>query len=144
MRWETRVHWLWGLIFPAFGYLLLFLLAGLALAFLGSFGYLVAFLLAAVGIVRISHTWAMWLSFSLGFLPNDNVLVERHGLVMVVEQHINTSLMGGVVFKQSPMGRLLDYGTLSVHAIGGPYEWENIGHFRTLRRIIETRGAWLP
>lgn len=144
MHWETRVHWVWGLLMPTRWFLFLSAMGGLGVLTFEWWGVLAALLLLTIAFWGFSNVWIHWRSFSLSFNPAERVLWERHGLVMVTERRINMGLVGSMAFRQTIMGQILDYGSLSIGALGGPYEWENLGHFRTLRRIVETQGEWMP
>jgi len=107
-------------------------------------GVLSAFLLLVVSAVGFYINWTRWHTFSLSINPGDRAIWERNGFGMIAERRINLGFVGSLLFSQTIMGRLLDYGTLSVGVMGGPYEWQNVGRFRTLRRIIESNCEWTP
>jgi hypothetical protein len=142
MAWETRTHWLWGFLRPGFWYLLL--------AILGSAGMLtgdrsfviVGLLLLLVAGIGVWVLWNQWHSFSISL--DKQTVRERRGFAMTSDRHIYFGMIGSILYRQTPIGRLLDYGSLSITAMGGPFEWENLGQFRTLRRIIDSQGEWMP
>lgn len=144
MEWTTRTHWIWGILIPGRFYLLLVLIA--AVGFLAPWRWviLLAVLLLMVALAGLILTWAQWQTFSLIAVPGENSLLERDGIAVISERRINLTAVASLVFRQSLLGRLLDYGSLSIVALGGPYEWRNIGQFRTLRRIVENGGNWMP
>jgi hypothetical protein len=147
MRWETRVHWLWGLFIPGRWFLLLIALGGASFgtfAWLGNIVAAIAFILLSIGSSGIFALWVHWRSFSLTIPHGEKALWERHGFDMIAERRINMNMVGSTEFQQTLLGRILDYGSLSVGALGGPYTWENLGNFRILRRIIESQGEWMP
>ena len=147
MRWETRTHWLWGFLVPGRWYLSLVALAGAAIWPIRWWGIIMAFialLLFITGCCGLLATRFHWRNFSLSFLQGEKALWERHGFDMIVERQINFGMVGSITFEQTLMGRILDYGSLSIGALGGPYTWENLGDFRTLRRIIESQSEWMP
>jgi hypothetical protein len=100
--------------------------------------------LLIIGSYGVLSIRVRWHSFSLSILQGEKALWERHGFGMIAERRINMSMVGSTEFQQTLLGRILDYGSLSIGALGGPYQWENLGHFRTLRRIIESQGEWTP
>lgn len=144
MDWETRVHWWWGFFLPARWCMALITLSGLGLLTFTRWGIAIAICLAMISIMGLSEVWVRWHSFAISISSSDKVIWERYGRVIVVERQINLAFAGSLTFKQNLMGRFFDYGSLSIGAMGGPYEWENLGHFRTLRRILESRGEWMP
>ena len=144
MRWTTREHWLWGLVLPGRFCLLSILLGMLVALTPWIWKWPAVILLSSLGCLGIPTTLYKWRAFSISFPPGGRVLIEQNGIVMIAERRINLGMIGSMTFRQTLMGRLLDYGSLSVGALGGPYEWENLGHFRTLRRIIESQGEWRP
>jgi len=144
MRWTTREHWLWGIALPGRFYLLSLSLATLISLTPWSWKWHAAILLSTLGGLGISSILYRWRAFSISFPSGGRVLLEQNGLVMIAERRINLGMVGSMTFRQTLMGRLLDYGSLPVGALGGPYEWENLGQFRTLRRIIESQGEWRP
>ncbi len=148
MRWETRIHWIWGLLIPGRWYLFFHALGGfLGILTLKWSGLLTAAILlvsVAIGLLYILDVWVKWTSFSLSVSPTGKAFLERHGFGIIAERRINMNMIGTWTFEQTLMGRVFDYGSLSIGALGGPYEYENLGQFRTLRRIIETQGGWMP
>jgi hypothetical protein len=141
------VHWLWGYFIPGRWYLLLLALAILSVFAIRAWGLVVAPITLALLFIGGSGLLALrlhWRSFSLSFVRGEKSIWERHGFEMITERRINMSMVGTTEFQQTLFGHILDYGSLSVGALGGPYEWENLGQFRTLRRIIESQGEWLP
>ncbi|HLO13659.1 MAG TPA: hypothetical protein VK206_02445 [Anaerolineales bacterium] len=144
MPWTTREHWYWGFVLPG-RFPLLLLSVGVPFAFTPwIWGLPVALLLIIPSLVGIAGALFRWRAFFLSFLPGGKTLVERNGPVIIAERRISLTMVGSMTFEQTMMGRILDYGTLTVGAMGGPYQWENLGHFRTLRRIIESQGEWMP
>ncbi|MBL8099789.1 MAG: hypothetical protein JNK81_11445 [Anaerolineales bacterium] len=148
MRWETRIHWIWGLLIPGRWYIL-FLATGVILGILIlkwsvliSLTILIVFV--TISILGLLDIWIKWTSFSLSLSPTGKAFLERHGLGMIAERRINLNMIGTWAFEQSFIGRILDYGSLSIGALGGPYKYENLGNFRILRRIIESQGEWVP
>ena len=151
MRWETRTHWLWGLLFPSQWYLLSIALASLSLL---TFGwtrvaiFYIGLALATIGFLGLFFIILHWRSFSLSIHQGEKALWERerhdYGFGMFAERRISMSIVGSTEFQQTLLGRIFDYGSISLGTLGGLYQWENIGNFRTLRRIIESQGDWMP
>jgi uncharacterized membrane protein YdbT with pleckstrin-like domain len=144
MEWTTRTHWLWGILAPARFYLLPVPVAVYLLLLQWQWSILTALVLLGIALTGFIISWVNWQTFSIIAVPGEHSLLERDGFAMVSERHINLNMVGSLVFRQSLLGRLLDYGSLSIVALGGPYEWRNIGRFRTLRRIVESGGSWAP
>ena len=139
MNWETRHHWLWGLLLPCRWCLLLAIL-GLAGFTIRNLWISLAGILALAGaVIGFLLVLAQWRSFTILIFPEEQILWERQGFATIHERRINLRMTGSILFRQSPMGMLFDYGSLSIIALGGPYEWENLGNFRILRRMIENR-----
>jgi hypothetical protein len=144
MPWITREHWYWGLALPG-RFSLQFVSLGILFAFTPWIWSLpVAVSLVILGLLGMPSVLLRWRAFSLSFLPGGKTLVERNGTVIIAERRIGLTMVGSMTFEQTWMGRILDYVTLTIGALGGPYQWENLGHFRTLRRIVESQGEWMP
>ena len=144
MSWETRMHWLWGLVLPGRWYVLLTMLGLACLLTAFTWGIIAGLVMLAISGFGFSVNWFEWHNLTLAITRGERTMWERRGFAMTSERRINLGMAGSMQFCQTPMGRLLDYGTLSIVALGGPYEWENIGNFRTLRRIIESNCEWMP
>jgi hypothetical protein len=136
MQWVTRRHWFWGLILPARWYLLLAML-GLAGRLTDLWSIRAAAWLLGVAGMGFLMILIRWRNFTLSITPGERVLWERSGLLLTSERRVNLGLAGSIQFRQTPGGRMLDYGTISIVALGGPYEWGNMSGFETLRRIVE-------
>ena len=144
MIWQTRTHWLSGLLWPGRGFVALALL-GVAGFFTRNAGLILAGFLALVAAgIGISITSVLWHNFSLSVLLEERAIREQRGFTVTSERYINLEMIGSVVMVRRPLGRLLDYGDLAIVSLGGPYEWKNLGNFHILRRIVESRGEWLP
>ena len=144
MPWTTREHWLWGLVIPGRFHFLSIMLGLLVVFSSLPWKWPITILFGLIGIAGIPEIEFRWRSFSLSILPFAKMLIERNGIVMVAERQINLGMAGSITFAQTWMGQILDYGTLTIGAMGGPYQWENLGNFRTMRRIIESQGEWMP
>ena len=144
MPWTTRVHWIWGLILPGRFYFLSLLLSVLVAFIPWTWRWPFVIFLATLGILGFPGILFKWRSFSLTFPPGGNAMIEQNGMVIIAERRINLAMVGSMTFQQTLMGRILDYGSISIGGLGGPFEWENIGQFRALRRIIESQGEWMP
>lgn len=144
MPWITRDHWFWGFLLPGRWYLFLATLGLACLLTFNTWGMIAGVLMLIMAGLGFSTIWIHWHSFTLLIAPGERMLWERRGLSMFSDRKINLQIVSSMLFRQTPMGRLLDYGNISLVAMGGPYEWENLGRFRTLRRIIESNGAWMP
>lgn len=144
MQWNTREHWFWGLALPG-RVPILFILVGTLLTFTSSIWIVFTGLcLMVVGLAALSDIFFHWQAFLLAFPPGGGVLLERNGRRLIVERRIGLTMVGNITYEQTLIGRFFDYGTLMVGALGGPYRWENLGGFRTLRRIIDSQGGWMP
>lgn len=144
MRWNTREHWYWGFLLPGRWHLLSSVIVVLIALTLNGWALLISGVLLVNAILGLLNILSRWRAFSLSVLPTARTLIERNGRIVIAERQINLGMVGSMTFQQTWMGILFDYGSLSIGALGGPYEWENLGHFRTLRRIIESQGEWMP
>ena len=144
MSWETRTHWFDGLLWPSRGYVVLALL-GVASFFTRNAWCILAGILALVSAgIGFSIIRTLWRNFTLSVSLGERAIRERHGFNIISERYINLGMIGSVSIVQRPLGRLFDFGDMTINALGGPYEWKNVGHFHTVRRIVESRGEWLP
>lgn len=144
MPWITREHWFWGFVLPG-RVPILFILVGTLLTLLSSIWIVIMALgMIIVGLATLSEIFFHWRAFTLVFPPGEGILLERNGRRLIVERRIGLNMVGNITYEQTLMGRFFDYGTLIIGALGGPYRWENLGSFRTLRRIIDNQGGWMP
>ena len=144
MSWTTREHWFWGLVLPG-RVPLVFMLASSLLTLTSSIWIVfTGICLIGVGLAALSQIFFHWQAFSLTFPGEGRFLLERNGRRLIVERRIGLTMVGNITYEQTLAGRFFDYGTLTVGALGGPYRWENLGRFRTLRRIIDSQGGWMP
>lgn len=144
MQWETRKHWFWGLFLPGRWYLLFLILGGLCVLTFKLSGLIVAGVLIIFSLLGLSDIWIRWRSFSLSISPAKKAILERNGIVVIAERRININIIGSLTFQQTFMGRIFDYGYLSIGALGGTYQWDYLGQFHILRRVIESQGEWTP
>lgn len=151
MRWITRTHWLWAFFIPGWWVIPTIVVSVTIGLWLGSLGGMLG-LLGIIGCLSIIFVaasqawqiWQHWRSFSLSIGSGDKELLEERGLRVIAIRKISLGFIGCLTFQQTVMGRLLDYGTLSITSMGGPFEWQNLGDFHTICRIVESRGEWLP
>lgn len=144
MLWNTREHWFWGLVLPGRLAILCTAVGTLLIPTPWFWTVFTGICLMVVGLVALFEIFFHWQAFSIAFPAGEGVLLERNGRRLIVERRIGLTMVGNITYEQTLPGRLFDYGTLTIGALGGPYRWENLGRFRTIRRIINSQGSWIP
>lgn len=144
MSWITREHWYWGLVLPGRVPILFIFMGTLLMITPSIWTMFLGLCLIGMGLAAFLGIFWHWHAFSLSFPASGGFLLERNARHLLMERRIGLSVVGNFTFEQTLAGRFFDYGTLTIGALGGPYQWENLGGFRTLRRIIDSQGTWMP
>ena len=95
-------------------------------------GLVAAFLFLAVGLAMIAHTWYVWWTTEIAV--TDRRIIYKTGLIYRETSEMNMDKVESVDVDQSILGRLLDYGDVSI--VGTGSTWEKL---RTIARPIELR-----
>jgi uncharacterized membrane protein YdbT with pleckstrin-like domain len=120
----SRVHWvvyLPGAALIAFGMAAAWLLRGFA----GAAGYSIPSLIAlAIGVslggIGVARAW--WRRLTVEVAVTDHRIIYRHGLLRRHTFEMGTDKIESVHVDQSVLGRVLDYGDITVRGTGSSFE----------------------
>jgi uncharacterized membrane protein YdbT with pleckstrin-like domain len=95
-------------------------------------GMVVGWLILAAGLVLMAHVWYRWWTTEIAV--TDRRIIYKTGLIYRETSEMNMDKVESVDVDQSILGRLLDYGDVSI--VGTGSTWEKL---RTIARPIELR-----
>jgi len=121
IRHYAKVHWIiyfWGLIFMALA-LVLFVVGEMATRG-RSFWLICAGLLAIVALLQLFQAW--WKAWNTEICVTNKRIIYKKGFISRDTVEMQMDKVGSVDVKQSVLGRILDYGNVTLIGPGGQRE----------------------
>lgn len=132
-----RLHWI--IYAPA---ILWFILAGACVAGAVHFKYTNYYWPLAIGVVvffvlgLVALIRAWWHAFTVEIAVTNHRVIYKQGFINRHTDEMNIDKIESVIVDQSILGRLLDYGTISIRGTGASIE-----QLRLIAHAIELRNA---
>lgn len=121
VRYVGSLHWI-GYV-PGFATLIVAAIIYLMVPNTGvmhTIGIALVLLLLAAAVYLLFRAW--WERFTTEYAVTDRRVIYKRGLIWRQTMEMNMDKVASVDVKQSILGRLLDYGTVEVHAPGADPE----------------------
>ncbi len=97
-----------------------------------------AFVFSILGLVAAARAW--WKSFTTEIAVTTTRVVHKRGFITRYTNEMNMDKVESVTVDQSILGRILDYGTISIRGTGQGFEkLKMISHAIELRNAITSR-----
>jgi len=143
-----RQHPLIKLALPGLPWLILVALISLAVVYCLPYSRYapVLFAFALLPLFNLLRLYLGWLDYSVSISNGSKVLVERSGLLGVMERRVPLTEIATVESQRPWWGPLLgiDIGNAIVGALGGNLVLSSMGDFSDLWAILESKGGVIP